>query len=108
LKTYLFPNFKSGFERLTARAWYYQSCTEFGFWQTPSSYAMRSQRLGIDFYKRFCADAYGNGTWPKTDRKNIETGGWNLEGSKIFMVNGDEDPWKWASVLKEKGDIIAR
>ncbi len=24
------------------------------------------------------------------------------------MVNGDEDPWKWASVLKDKENIIAR
>jgi hypothetical protein len=31
-----------------------------------------------------------------------------LEASKIFMVNGEEDPWKWASVLKSRGDIVAR
>lgn len=24
------------------------------------------------------------------------------------MVNGDEDPWKWASVQKSQGNIIAR
>lgn len=24
------------------------------------------------------------------------------------MVNGDEDPWKWASIVKNQGGIIAR
>jgi len=39
---------------------------------------MRSKRLNLDFYRRFCADSYGEGAWPKVDRKNIETGGWDL------------------------------
>lgn len=69
---------------------------------------MRSQRLNLDFYRRFCADSYGEGTWPKVDRKNIETGGWDLEATNLFMVNGDEDPWKWASILKSREGIIAR
>lgn len=24
------------------------------------------------------------------------------------MVNGDEDPWKWASILEDRGGIITR
>jgi hypothetical protein len=50
---------------------------------------MRSDILGIDFYKRFCANSYGIGTWPKVDRKNTETGGWNLKASNILFSNGD-------------------
>jgi hypothetical protein len=92
-----------------SRSWYYQSCTEFGYWQTPSSvHVLRSSRLGIDFYKRLCADSFGEGTWPKVSRKNTETGGWNLKAFNLLMVNGDEDPWKWSSVLKPQGNIIAR
>ena len=31
-----------------------------------------------------------------------------MEATKVFMVNGAEDPWKWASILRNQGDIIAR
>ena len=87
----------------------YQSCTEFGYWQTPSSiHRLRSSKLDINFYKRFCADIFGEGTWPKVDRKNTETGGWNLKAFNLIMTNGDDDPWKWASVQKSQGNIIAR
>jgi hypothetical protein len=55
-----------------ARSWYYQSCTEYGFWQTFSDrHPLRSFRLNLDFYKKFCNDAYGNNMWPKVERKNI-------------------------------------
>ena len=92
-----------------SRSWYYQSCTEFGYWQTISAnHPLRSSKLNIDFYKRFCADSFGEGTWPKVGRKNTETGGWNLKAFNLLMVNGEEDPWKWASVLKPQGNIIAR
>ena len=49
---------------------------------------LRSQRLGIDFYKRFCADSFGAEIWPKVDRKNTETGGWNLKATNLLMYNG--------------------
>lgn len=90
LEVNFYLNFQSGFDRVTARAWYYQSCTEVGFWQTPcKDFPLRSKRLSLDFYRRFCADSYGEGTWPKVDRKNIETGGWDLEATNLYMVNGD-------------------
>lgn len=74
-----------------ARSWYYQSCSEYGFWQTFSDrHPLRSFRLNINFYKKFCNDAFGNNLWPKVERKNIEYGGLNINSTKLHMVNGVE------------------
>lgn len=55
-----------------ARSWYYQSCTEFSYFQTYSlNHPMRSKLLTIDFYRKFCEDIFQNGTWPSVSRTNI-------------------------------------
>ena len=72
-----------------SRSWYYQSCTEFGFWQTFSDrHPLRSFNLTIDFYKKFCNAGFGNNMWPKVERKNAEYGGVNIQATKLLMVNG--------------------
>lgn len=77
--------------RQNARSWYYQSCTEYGFWQTPSDrHPLRSSRLNLNFYKTFCNDSFGNGMWPKVSRKNIEYGGLNQKSFNLIMTNGVE------------------
>ena len=92
-----------------SRAWYYQSCSEFGFWQTYSDkHPMRSKRLDLSFYRQFCKDAFGIDLWPKFDRINIEYGGTNLKASNLFMANGIEDPWRWASLQQSRDSIVCR
>jgi hypothetical protein len=51
---------------------------------------MRSKRLDINFYKQFCSDSYGEGTWPKVERKNIEYGARNINATNILFANGVE------------------
>lgn len=67
----------------------YQSCTEYGYWQTPSDrHPLRSSRLKIDYYKKLCNDVFGSNMWPKVERKNIEYGGTNLKAFNLLMANG--------------------
>lgn len=74
-----------------SRSWYYQSCTEYGYWQTVSDrHPMRSFKLNLDFYRKFCNDAFGNNQWPKVERKNIEYGALSLKATNLLMVNGVE------------------
>ena len=48
-----------------ARSWYYQSCTEFSYFQTYSDrHPMRSKLLTMGFYRKWCEDIFGVGTWP--------------------------------------------
>lgn len=53
-----------------ARAWIWQSCTEFSYFQTPGKNPMRSAELTLDFYKEWCASIFGEGSWPFVDRVN--------------------------------------
>lgn len=74
-----------------ARPWYYQYCTEYGFFQTFSDrHPMRSFRINLDFFRKFCADAFGEGTWAKVDIKNMEYGGLNEKTTNIIFSNGIE------------------
>ena len=74
-----------------SRSWYYQSCTEYGFWQTFSDrHPLRSFKLNLDFYRRYCNDSFGNNQWPKVARKNIEYGGLDQKSFNLLMSNGVE------------------
>ena len=51
----------------SARAWMFQCCTEYGWWQTVSDiHPLRSNKLDINFYRKFCGDSFGVDLWPDT------------------------------------------
>lgn len=75
----------------SSRAWMYQCCTEYGWWQTFSDvHTLRSKKVDINFYRQFCKDAFGVALWPDVDRKNTEYGALNLKAFNLLMNNGDE------------------
>lgn len=93
------------------RQWYYQACTEYGFWQLPSkqkSHRFRDTSVNKNYYKWFCKKAYG----VKMRSKNYAsfenylsqiTTGTNLN---MLMINGLRDPWaqlSHASSSSERG-----
>ncbi len=45
--------------------------------------------LTIDFYRAWCEDIFGYGTWPYVNRVNNEFGGLNIVADNIIMTNGD-------------------
>ena len=54
-----------------ARSWYYQSCSEFSYFQTFSlKHPKHSKLLNLSFYKKWCEDSYGPGTWAAVNRTN--------------------------------------
>ena len=71
------------------RPWYYQSCTEFSYFQTFSEkHPMRSKMLTIDFYRKWCEDIYGMGTWPNVKDTNNEFGGLHMRATNLLITNG--------------------
>ena len=55
----------------SSRAWMFQCCTEYGWWQTVSDvHPLRSKNINLDFYKKFCLESFGEDLWPDTERKN--------------------------------------
>lgn len=84
------------------RQWYYQSCTEFGYFQTaPAVNSLRSTRIDLAFHLQQCHDAFGYPFEPDVPRTNSIYGGNNTHGSRIFFSNGSLDPWRVLSVTEQ-------
>lgn len=88
------------------RQWLYQTCTEFGFYQTSDS---TSQPFGdgfsLDFSLQQCIDIYGS----KFNKMNIQRGivhtninygGYGVQASKVVYPNGSIDPWHFLGLTK--------
>ena len=89
-----------------SRAWNYQVCTEFGWFQTYSLvHPMRSKKVNLDFFHKFCQDTYG--VTPNVQLSNTEFGALQAASTHLYMINANEDPWQWASLLKSQGTLTA-
>jgi hypothetical protein len=81
------------------RQWTYQTCTEFGYFQsTDSDQQPFGQTVPADFYIKQCQDIFGpqfNGDFlnQAVQNTNINYGGYKYEGSRVVFVNGEIDPW---------------
>ncbi|XP_032833392.2 putative serine protease K12H4.7 [Petromyzon marinus] len=80
------------------RQWVYQTCTEFGFYQTTDSAQQPFSGFPLSYKLQQCADVYG----PEFDaaavaaavqRTNEDYGGLALRASRIVFPNGSLDPW---------------
>ncbi|VEN40301.1 unnamed protein product [Callosobruchus maculatus] len=80
------------------RQWYYQTCTDFGFYQT-------TDRIPLDFFIKQCSDIFG----PKfnltivergVQRTNTLYGGLNPSVTNVIFVQGSYDPWHALGINK--------
>ena len=90
------------------RQWFYQTCTEFGFYQTTDS---DNQPFGnmipLSFYMQQCQDIFGPEFNQYAITRGIEWteayyGGRNIsqDTRNIVFPNGSIDPWHALSILK--------
>lgn len=90
-----------------SRQWIYQTCVEFGFYQT-SDASQDSQPFGNDFGLGFslqqCHDFFGI-AGPNVNWTNTNYGGLHLGGTNIVMPNGSIDPWHALSILQQTDSI---
>ncbi|CAF0704571.1 unnamed protein product [Brachionus calyciflorus] len=81
------------------RQWTYQTCVEFGFYQsTDSPKHPFGQNIPADFYINQCKDIFGseydlNLLQRAVRDTNTNYGGYTYEGSRVVFVNGEIDPW---------------
>ncbi|KAM9249327.1 putative serine protease K12H4.7 [Dugong dugon] len=80
------------------RQWFYQSCTEFGFFKTTDSKNQPFIGLPLRYFLKQCSDVFGlkfdyNSLKMGVMATNMYYGGFNVTGSKIIFPNGSVDPW---------------
>ncbi|XP_064142701.1 putative serine protease K12H4.7 [Loxodonta africana] len=88
------------------RQFFYQSCTEFGFFQTTDSKNQPFTGLPLSYFVQQCSDFFG----PEFNYDSLNTGvmstnayygGFNVTGSKIIFPNGSFDPWHPLGITKD-------
>lgn len=81
-----------------SRAWWFQCCSEVAYFQTaPLNDSIRSTKVNLKYYQDLCANVFGKGLVTDTSTTNLFYGGRRIRGSRIFFVNGSQDPWRHAS-----------
>jgi hypothetical protein len=79
------------------RPWTYQTCNEFGYFQTADSTKQpfhAFKELNLDFSRQICAAIFdGWSSDPEVDWINIEYGNTHIEGTNIVFPSGTIDPW---------------
>uniref|UniRef100_A0A6P7GZ69 Serine protease K12H4.7 n=1 Tax=Diabrotica virgifera virgifera TaxID=50390 RepID=A0A6P7GZ69_DIAVI len=92
------------------RQWTYQTCTEFGYYQT-SSYKPHifGTRFPLSFSIQQCQDIFGS-SYNETflnhaiERTNVLYGGLDIEVSNVVFVQGSLDPWHVLGVTTTLND----
>eukprot|EP00127_Corallochytrium_limacisporum_P001480 Clim_evm4s59 gene=Clim_evmTU4s59 len=91
---------------LADRSWLWQTCYEFGYYQTTDGtekkngkYDIFGTGLDLTYYLQLCEDLYGTLNRPPTSELNRRYGGKAYAGSSVLFVNGGIDPWHVLSVL---------
>lgn len=82
------------------RQWTYQTCTEFGFYQTCDNRTVSifGKRFDVDFFIRMCTDVYGPQFTADLVEKSIRStntyyGELHAKSTNVIYVHGSIDPW---------------
>uniref|UniRef100_A0A1B6LBC0 Serine protease K12H4.7 n=1 Tax=Graphocephala atropunctata TaxID=36148 RepID=A0A1B6LBC0_9HEMI len=82
-----------------ARTWTYQTCTEFGYYQTSETkQEFFSKDFPIKFFLQQCSDIFGDKftdeeIYDGAIRSNAIYGGKDLQATRVVYVHGTIDPW---------------
>ncbi|XP_069178530.1 putative serine protease K12H4.7 [Procambarus clarkii] len=89
------------------RTWTYQTCTEFGFYQSSDSLNQPfGNEFPIEFFTKQCEDIFGPGFTSSlidsgVQRTNTVYGGYNLKVTRVVFPNGSIDPWHALGVTSD-------
>jgi len=75
------------------RTWLWQTCSEFGWFQTMDKVDVWSKKIDINYYHNACDVMFKKGLRPNTDRVKYNYGALRPEGSNIVSIAGIADPW---------------
>lgn len=99
-------------ENSNMRQWFYQSCTEYGYWQNAyhdKKISVRSAMINPKYHKNICKRLFGlniSGNEDAINKKYYEPLLDPANATNILFTNGSEDPWMNLSIAKEnKNDL---
>lgn len=87
-------------------SWIYQTCTEFGYYQSTTSDTQPFKNVPPELYYKMCTGMFG----PEFDEERIDEGieatnklygGLNPYVSHVVFVNGNMDPWSRLGILED-------
>ncbi|KAI8424437.1 hypothetical protein MSG28_002927 [Choristoneura fumiferana] len=89
--------------RSNSRAWYFQTCTEYGFFQTAPRIGTVFDPLvwlTVDFYVDICKKAFSERfdeefVYDAVERVNLAFGGLEPDVNNTINIHGDIDPWHY-------------
>ena len=91
------------------RSWVWQTCNEFGYYQSTDSTLVTGNFTGadipIDYYVQQCAAIFDSSLTNSTVYTNIQNtnkqyfGQTGFKGTKVVLPNGTNDPWHVLGVL---------
>lgn len=89
----------------SARPWTFQTCNEFGYFQTtdsPNQPFYSWKPLGLKFYYDLCYEAFDGWTYsPQIDWMNTVYGGTKIAANNIVFSSGSIDPWSALGVTED-------
>lgn len=90
------------------RQWFYQSCTEFGFWQNVNpdpALQTRSLRINENYHRGICKRLFDLNDFADVSKTNaIYFEPIQKTSSNILFTNGSEDPWLNLSITDINGN----
>ncbi|KAJ8042073.1 Thymus-specific serine protease [Holothuria leucospilota] len=107
-KKCLNSSYESFLEEVKTYPWYYQTCTEFGYYETckDSSQCPFSHMVNLDVDFAMCKDVYGilpEAVYNQVNFTNQYYGSDHPKNGRILFINGSIDPWHPLSVLESLG-----
>ncbi|XP_054747578.1 putative serine protease K12H4.7 [Anastrepha obliqua] len=107
LKYYMDSTYAMG----ASRPWYFQTCNEYGWYQTSTSSDQPFTKVPLVLFTTLCQDVYGSEYTnekisAKVAQTNVDFGGLSPNAENIYQTHGALDPWNAAGHTAEHGATI--
>ncbi|RUR12721.1 S28 family serine protease [Legionella sp. km772] len=91
------------------RQWFYQSCTEYGYWQNANhdpAQASRSSLINLTYHRQICERLFALHEPAPTASLNAKFYYPLMDNtvSNIYFTNGEHDPWSSLSLTEQNGN----
>ncbi|CAG0915734.1 unnamed protein product [Notodromas monacha] len=91
------------------RQWMYQTCSEFGYYQTSDNSKIFGNDFPLEYFLQQCVDLFGakfsaDYVSDGISRTNWNYGGTDIKVTRVAFFNGAIDPWHALGIVKDPAD----